>query len=77
MNIACRWFLGYSLERVFAVAKEKHEMQFTYLRGLTRVTDWVRLKSTTMNLKKYALKGAARSFFRSFSITSPVLSRAA
>ena len=44
-----------TIERVFADAKEKHAMRFTYLRGLTRVTNWVRLKFAAMNLKKYAV----------------------
>ncbi len=29
--------------------------RFTYLRGLTRVTNWDRLKFATIILKKYAL----------------------
>ena len=44
-----------TIERVFADAKEKCAMRFTYLRGLTRVTNWVRLKFAAMNLKKYAI----------------------
>lgn len=44
-----------TIERVFADAKEKHSMRFTYLRSLTRVTNWVRLKFAAMNLKKYAI----------------------
>ena len=44
-----------TIERVFADAKEKHAMRFTYLRGLTRNLGWVRLKFAAMNLKKYAL----------------------
>lgn len=36
---------------MFADAKEKHSMRFTYLRGLARVTNWVRLKFAAMNLK--------------------------
>ena len=30
-------------------------MRFTFFRGLTRVTNWVRLKFAAMNLKKYVL----------------------
>ena len=44
-----------TIERVFADAKEKCAMRFTYLRGLTRNLGWVRLKFAAMNLKKYAL----------------------
>ena len=43
------------IERVFADAKEKHAMRFTYYRGLTHVTKWVRLKFAAMNLKKLAI----------------------
>ena len=43
-----------TVERVFADAKEKHGMRFTYYRGLSQVTKWVRLKFAAMNLKKYA-----------------------
>ena len=45
-----------TIERVFADAKEKHAMRFTYLHGLTRNLNWVRLKFAAMNLKKYALQ---------------------
>ena len=50
-------------ERVFADAKEKHSMRFTYFRGLTRVTNWVRLKFAAMNLKKYVLHRRLYCFF--------------
>lgn len=43
-----------TIERVFADAKEKHSMRYTHMRGLTRVTQWVRLKFAAMNLKKLA-----------------------
>ena len=36
-----------TIERVFADAKEKHGMRFTAYRGLTQVTNWVRLKFAT------------------------------
>ena len=36
---------GETIERVFADAKEKHGMRYTHHRGLTRVTNWVRLNS--------------------------------
>lgn len=42
------------IERVFADAKEKHGMRYTPYRGLEQVTNWVRLKFATMNLKKLA-----------------------
>ena len=60
VNVAYRWFLGYDLlEHIphFATvsyAKEKHSMRYTHMRGLTRVTQWVRLKFAAMNLKKLA-----------------------
>lgn len=43
-----------TIERVFGDAKEKHAMRYTQHRGLDRVTQWVRLKYATMNLKKLA-----------------------
>ena len=33
-----------TIERVFADAKEKHAMRYTQYRGLTQVTNWVKLK---------------------------------
>lgn len=42
------------IERVFADAKEKHAMRYTQYIGLAQVTNWVRLKFATMNLKKLA-----------------------
>lgn len=44
-----------TIERVFADAKEKHAMRYTYYRGLKPVANWVKLKFATMNLKKLAL----------------------
>ncbi|MGL5514891.1 MAG: IS1182 family transposase [Sporomusa sp.] len=44
-----------TIERVFADAKEKHGMRYTQHRGLERVSNWVRMKYTAMNLKKLAL----------------------
>jgi transposase len=46
---------GKTVERVFADAKEKHGMRHTMLRGLRRVSDWVRMKFAAMNLKKLAM----------------------
>ena len=43
-----------TIECVFADAKEKHAMRYTQYRGLTQVTNWVKLKFATMNLKKLA-----------------------
>ena len=44
-----------TIERVFADAKEKHGMRYTQYRGLERVSNWVKLKYTAMNLKKLAM----------------------
>lgn len=44
-----------TIERVFADAKEKHSMRYTYIRSLPRVQNWVRLKFAAMNLKKLAM----------------------
>ena len=41
-----------TIERVFADAKEKHAMRYTFYRGLAQVSNWVRLKFAAMNLKK-------------------------
>lgn len=43
------------IERVFADAKEKHGMRYTFYKGLDRVQSWIRLKFAAMNLKKMAL----------------------
>lgn len=43
-----------TIERVFADAKEKYGMRYTLYRGLTQVTNWVKLKFAAMNLKKLA-----------------------
>lgn len=45
-----------TIERVFADAKEKHGMRYTHHRGLTRVSNWIRLKFAAMNLKKLAVR---------------------
>ena len=55
-----------TIERVFADAKEKHAMRYTHHRGLTRVTNWVRLKYAAMNLKKLAEWSWNNSFFYEF-----------
>jgi transposase len=46
---------GETIERVFADAKEKYAMRYTPYRGLVQVTNWVKLKYATMNLKKLAM----------------------
>lgn len=48
-----------TIERVFADAKERHGMRYTYYRGLAQVTNWVKLKFAAMNLKKIARWKAA------------------
>ncbi len=49
-----------TIERVFADAKEKHAMRYTPYRGLSQVTNWVRLKFATMNLKNMQFTGGKR-----------------
>lgn len=44
-----------TIECVFADAKEKHGMRYTLIKGLTRVSNWLRLKFAAMNLKKMAM----------------------
>lgn len=44
-----------TIERVFADAKEKHAMRYTFIKSLSRVQNWVRLKFSAMNLKKMAM----------------------
>lgn len=55
-----------TIERVFADAKEKYAMRYTYHRGLARVTNWVRLKYVAMNLKKLAEWSWKNSFLPRF-----------
>jgi len=45
-----------TIERCFADAKEKHAMRYTPYRGLSQVTNWVKLKFAAMNLKKLAMR---------------------
>lgn len=64
------------IERVFADAKEKHGMRYTPYRGLTAVSNWVRLKFAAMNLKKYAIhKDIGRKLKESLSQTSFVITK--
>ena len=51
-----------TIERVFADAKEKHAMRYTFYRGLAQVSNWVRLKFAAMNLKKLARWKTRRRF---------------
>ena len=51
-----------TIERVFADAKEKHAMRYTFYRGLAQVSNWVRLKFAAMNLKKLATWKARKRF---------------
>ena len=53
-----------TIERTFADAKEKHGMRYTHMRGLTRVTTWVKLKYAAMNLKRLAEWSWEKPFFR-------------
>lgn len=64
---------GETIERVFADAKEKHGMRYTFHRGLARVTKWVTLKFAAMNLKKLALWVSRTSFFASIERFSVLL----
>ncbi len=43
-----------TIEWIFADAKEKHATRYTRYRGLTQVTNEVKLKFAAMNLKKLA-----------------------
>ena len=73
-----------TIERVFADAKEKHAMRYTQYRGLTQVTNWVKLKFAAMNLKKLAKWKWKNSFsslhgfvFSTILIKNPVAAQAA
>ena len=46
---------GETIERIFADAKEKYAMRYTPYRGLSHVSNWVKLKYAAMNLKKLAM----------------------
>jgi hypothetical protein len=45
---------GQTIERIFADAKEKHFMRYTYYRGLARLRMQTLLTFAAMNLKKLA-----------------------
>ncbi len=67
-----------TIERVFGDAKEKHAMRYTQHRGLTRVTQWVRLKYAAMNLKKLATWAwDSPCFSRIYLIWRPYMQRTA
>ena len=62
-----------TIERVFADAKDKHAMRYTNHRGLSQVTNRVRLKFAAMNLKKYAIhRWKEASICLYFVISQPV-----
>ena len=60
-----------TIERVFADAKEKHGMRYAHHRGLTRVTNWIRLKFAAMNLKKLAARRWKDRCFDTFILLFP------
>lgn len=68
-----------TIERVFGDAKGRHAMRYTQHRGLTRVTNWVRLKYAAMNLKKLAVWtwrdavfARVTAFLAGFTVRTPV-----
>ena len=63
-----------TIERVFANAKETHTMRYTFYRGLAQVSNWVRLKFATMNLKKLAGWKSRKRFAPSSTAASYILS---
>jgi hypothetical protein len=52
MGVMLELFL--SLQTIYHLLLTNNAMRYTRLRGLTRVTQWVRLKFAAMNLKKLA-----------------------
>lgn len=56
----------YTIERVFADAKEKHGLRFTRLRGLKRVQDELLLTFACMNMKKIAMWASPMKAVSSF-----------
>ena len=59
-----------TIERVFADAKEKHAMRYTQYRGLTQVTNWVKLKFAAMNLNKLAKWKNTRTYLRELTFST-------
>lgn len=47
-------YMGLNIRTCLCRCKEKHAMRYTQYRGLTQVTNWVKLKFAAMNLKKLA-----------------------
>ncbi len=43
---------GETIERIFSDGKEKYAIRYTPNRGLSHVSNWVKLKYAAMNLKK-------------------------
>jgi len=66
-------FRSQTIERVFADAKEKHFMRYTYFRGLARLKMQVLLTFACMNLKKLAKYKKKNSFFFSSYVASDIL----
>lgn len=64
-----------TIERVFADAKEKYGMRYTLHRGLSHVTNWVRLKFAAMNLKKFAIRRWNEDEYLRFYFIFPLFSR--
>ena len=64
-----------TIERVFADAKEKYSMRYTLYRGLTQVTNWVRLKFAAMNLKKFAIRRWNEDEYLRFYFVFPLFSK--
>lgn len=64
-----------TIERVFTDAKEKYGMSYTPYRGLKRVSMWVRLKFSAMNLKKLAMWRWKDSRFKLLNIIKHSLSK--
>lgn len=48
----CSELYNLDLEHDFADEKEKHAMRYIQYRGLTQVTDWVKLSFVAMNLNR-------------------------
>jgi len=66
---------GQTIERVFADAKEKHFMRYTYYRGLAKIRMQVLLTFAAMNLKKLAKWKKINGLLPDFSLGFPALFR--
>jgi len=60
-----------TIERIFADAKEKHFMRYTYYRGLVKFKMQALLTFTAMNLKKLAKWKKCNGFFLDFLLPLP------